>query len=95
MKGRIALWGVAGSVVAGLWALYAAATFPSPMISAPPFVWTLVNVTCPIVFASFHFHFGIKLYWVLLANGATYGLLGLAFESLRQQFRHAEECRFC
>jgi len=47
-------------------------------------------MTCPVVFASFHFHFGIKLYWVLLANAATYGLFGLAVESLRQQLNHAK-----
>jgi hypothetical protein len=47
-------------------------------------------MTCPVVFASFHFHFGIKLYRVLLANAATYGLFGLAVESLRQQLNHAK-----
>ena len=94
MRRKTAIWAIAGFLVAGFWALYAAATFPSPMISAPPFVWTLVNITCPIVLASFHFHFGIKLYWALLANAATYGLLGLALESLQQQFSHAEKFSF-
>ena len=94
MRRRIATWAIAGFLVAGLWALYAASTFPSPMISAPRFVWTLVNITCPIVLAGFHFHFGIKLYWVLLANAATYGLLGFALESLRQLFSHAERFNF-
>ena len=89
MKRRIVIWAIAGFLVASLWAVYAAATFPSPLISAQPIVWTLINITCPVAFASFHFHFGIKLYWVLLANAATYGLFGLAVESLRQQFRHA------
>jgi len=90
MKRRIVIWAIAGFLVAGFWAFYAAATFPSPLISAPPIVWTLINITCPIAFASFHFHFGIKLYWVLLANAATYGLFGLAVESLRQQLSHAK-----
>ena len=90
MKRRIVTWAIAGFLVAGFWALYAAATFPSPLISAPPIVWTLINITCPIAFASFHFHFGIKLYWVLLANAATYGLFGLAVERLRQQLSHAK-----
>ena len=63
---------------------------PSNLISAEPIVWTLINMTCPVVFASFHFYFGIKLYRVLLANAATYGLFGLAVESLRQQLNHAK-----
>jgi len=89
MKSRIVLWGVAGFLVAGLWALFAALTFPRNLIATEPMVRTLVDITCPIAFASFHLHFGIKLYWVLLANAATYGLFGLAAESLRQHLSHA------
>ena len=62
MKRKIVIWAIAGFLVASLWAIYAAATFPSNLISAEPIVWTLINMTCPVVFASFHFHFGIKLY---------------------------------
>ena len=90
MKRKIVIWAIAGFLVASLWALYAGATFPSPLISAQPIVWTLVYITCPVAFASFHFHFGIKLSWVLLANAATYGLFGLAMESLRKQLSHAK-----
>ena len=90
MKRRIVIWAIAGFLVAGLWALYAASAFPTPLISSQPLVWNLINITCPIVLASFHFDFGIKLYWVLLANAATYGLLGLLVESLRQQVSHTE-----
>jgi hypothetical protein len=86
---RVLIWTFAGVVVAGFWALYAVLTFPTALSSAPPIVWTLINVTCPVAFASFHFHFGIKLYWVLLANAASYALFGLAMERLRQQFSHA------
>jgi hypothetical protein len=84
MKRRIVIWAVAGFMVADLWAVYAAATFPSPLTSYSV-VWPLVNLTCPVAFASFHFHFGIKLYWVLLANALTYALVGLAVENLRQR----------
>jgi hypothetical protein len=91
MKRRIIIWAMAGFLVAGFWALYAASTFPSPLISAQPIVWTLINITCPIVFASFHFDFAVGFYWVLLANSATYGLLGFAVENLRRgQFSHVE-----
>jgi hypothetical protein len=91
MKRRIFLWAIAGFFIAGIWALYAAWTSPSPLITARPFVWALANITCPIAFASFHLHFGIKVYLVLLVNAATYGLVGLAIESLRQQLRPTKQ----
>jgi len=90
MKRRIVVWAIAGFLVASLWALYLAATLPSPLFLTQPIVWTLINITCPVAFASFHFHFGIKLYWVLLANAATYGLFGFAVESLWRQLSHAQ-----
>lgn len=85
---RILLWTIAGAIVAGLWAIYVA-IFPNQLTSAGAVVWTLLNVTCPITFASFHFHFGVKIYWVVLSNAATYALIGLVAESLRAQFSHA------
>ena len=84
MKRRIVIWATAGFLIAGLWAVYAASTFPSPLISAQPIVWALINITCPIAFASMHFHFGVSLYACLIANAATYGLVGLAIESVRR-----------
>ena len=90
MKRRIVIWAIAGFLVASLWALFLAATLPSPLFLTQPIVWTLINITCPVAFASYHFHFGIKLWWVLLANAATYGLFGLGVESLRQQLSHAK-----
>ena len=89
MKYRVAMWAGAGLLVAGLWNLYALATFPSP-ITSEPMVWTLVRLTCPIAFASFHFHFPVSIYWVLLSNAATYALVGLIVETLRQQLHHAK-----
>ena len=87
MKYRIALWASAGFLVAVGWALYAYASAPPAMTSADPLV-TLVELTCPIVFASIHLHFGLGVYWSLLANAATYGLVGLMVETLRQQLHH-------
>ena len=89
MKYRIALWASAGFLVACCWALYAFATTPPAMTSADPIV-TLVEFTCPVVFASIHFHFALGLYWSLLANAATYGLIGLIVESLRHQLHYAK-----
>jgi uncharacterized RDD family membrane protein YckC len=89
MKYRISMWASAGFIVASCWALYAFATTPPAMTSADP-ILTLVEFTCPVVFASFHFHFALGLYWSLLANAASYGLIGLIVETLRQQPHCAE-----
>jgi hypothetical protein len=89
MKYRIAMWASAGLLVAGCWNLYVLATFPN-QITSEPIVWTLVRLTCPIAFASFHFHFPVSIYWVLFANAATYALVGLIVEILRQQLHHAK-----
>jgi hypothetical protein len=88
MRRRIAIWASVGFLVACCWALYAFASTPPAMTSADPIV-TLVEFTCPVVAASFYFHFGVSLYWSLLANAATYALVGLIVETLRRQFRHA------
>jgi hypothetical protein len=55
-----------------------------------PVVWNLALLTQPIVLAGFHFHFGIGIYWVLVANTATYGLVGLIAKTVRQKPRHAQ-----
>ena len=87
MKNRIVMWTGAGVLVAAFWAFYFFPTAPIPIASAEP-MWTLARLTCPIVFASFYFHFPISVYWAMLANGATYLLVGLITEALRQQISH-------
>jgi len=88
MNRRIGMWAVVGFLVAGFWALYAFASTPPPLTSADP-ILTLVELTCPVVLAGFRFHFPVSVYWSLVANAATYALIGLIVESLRRQFRHA------
>jgi hypothetical protein len=86
MKYRIAMWASAGFLVAGGWALYAIATFPftsERMRGA----WTLISLTCPVAIAGMHFP--ISLYWTLIANAATYSLVGLIVETLRHRLSHA------
>jgi hypothetical protein len=85
MKRRIAICACTGFMVAGCGALYALATTPPAMTSADP-IMTLVRLTCPIMLISFY---PLSLYLVLLANAATYALVGLIVETLRQQFHHA------
>ena len=86
MKYRIGLWAIAGFLIAGCWALYAFATTPPSMTSAD-WIVTLVQLTCPITFLRFY---PLGLYWVLLANAATYALVGLIFETLGQRLTHAK-----
>jgi hypothetical protein len=89
MKYRIAACAIAGFLVAASWALYAFATTPPPITYADP-IMTLIEFTCPVVLAGNYFHFGVSLYWSLIANAATYALLGLIAETLRQRLDHAK-----
>jgi hypothetical protein len=84
MKYRIALWASAGFLVAGCWALYfARASKDNPI---EPIVYTLIRLTCPVAIAGSYFP--VSLYWVLVANAATYALVGLMLETLRQRLHH-------
>jgi len=88
MQYRIRMWAIAGFLVASCWALYfAEANKDNP---TAPIVWTLAGLTQPIALVSFYFHFGLHFYWVLLANAATYALIGLIVETLRRQLKHAK-----
>ena len=85
MKYRIAMWAGAGLLVAACWAIYGIVSRPPALTSADP-ILPLVHLTCPITFVSFY---PLRLYWVLVANAATYGLLGLIVETLRLRLRKA------
>jgi hypothetical protein len=87
MKYRIAIWASAGFLVAGFWALFALATFPSTNERMRD-VWALVCLTCPIAMAGRHHP--MSLYEVLVANAATYALVGLIVQTVRQQLHHAK-----
>jgi len=77
MKYRIAGWAAVGFLVASFWALF---LFPTaPMGSTP--ILTLVRITCPVASAGF----ALRFYWVLVANAATYALIGLVIEVFRRQ----------
>ncbi len=89
MKYRIAAWAFVGFAVAGCWALYAFAATPPAMTSGAP-IMTLVEFTCPVVLVSMYFNVGVSLYACLVANAATYALLGLIVETLRRRLNHAQ-----
>jgi hypothetical protein len=86
MKYRIAVWAGVGFLVAGLWAIYFLAAVRTATTTSTEPMWTLARLTCPIaVFSSYPIH----LDWVLLANAATYALVGLVVETLKGQLTHA------
>ena len=87
MKHRIAVWASVGFLIAGCWALYFAMRSKDNPIE--PIVSTLGFLTQPFVLVSFYFHFPLSVYWVLVANAATYALVGLMVETLRQKLHHA------
>ena len=87
MKYRIAVWASTGFLVAAFWALYFAMRSKDNPIE--PIVYTLGWLTQPVVLIGSYFHFGMSFYLVILANAATYALVGLIVETLRRQLHHA------
>ncbi len=85
---KITVWATVGFVVVCCWTAYMAVTFPDQLTSVP-ILWALVRFTCPIVFASVYWHFGVALPWVLLVNTVTYALVGLIVETLRRRLSPA------
>jgi len=77
MKYRIGGWATAGFLVASFWALFLYPTTPMGSTS----ILTLVRLTCPVAFAEV----GLRFYWVLIANAATYALIGVVVEVSRCQ----------
>jgi len=85
MKFRISLWAGVGFLVAGLWAVYAMLSTPPALVHGDP-IMPLVRLTCPIAIFSFY---PISVYWVLIANAATYALVGLMVEGLQRGLHSA------
>jgi hypothetical protein len=78
---RILIWAGAGFLIALCWAVYAFA-FP---IALQPAAVALASLTQPIVLAGSYFHFGLSVECVLLANAASYALIGVMAELLRHR----------
>lgn len=85
MRFRIAMWVAAGFLVANGWAVYFLVTSKNRPIE--PIVSTLVRITCPVAIVGLHYP--VSLYSALVANVATYALVGLVVEILRQQLNHS------
>jgi hypothetical protein len=89
MKCRIAIWAAAGFLVASGWAVYflvASKAYP-----IEPIVSTLVRLTFPVAIVGSHYP--VSLYSALVANVATYALVGLGVETLRRQINHRSDGR--
>lgn len=87
MKQRIAMWAVVGFLVSGCWVILALLT--PPMTLAKPAARDLAVFIQPIALVSFRFHVPMHFLEVMIANAATYGLVGLMIETLRRQLHHA------
>ncbi len=85
MKYRIATWAAAGFLVAIGWALYYSVR--NKDLPIEPMVSTLVRLTCPIAIVGAHYP--VSIYSALVANVATYALVGLVVETLRRQLNHS------
>jgi hypothetical protein len=81
MKFRIAMWATAGFLVASGWALYFVVASKDRLIEP---VSAIVRFTCPIAIVGTHYP--VSLYSAIVANVATYALVGLVIEILRRQF---------
>ncbi len=85
MKYRIAIWAAAGFLVAGGWAVYF--FLANKDLPIEPLVSTLVRLTCPIAIVGAHYP--VSIYSALLANVATYALVGLVVETLRRRLNYS------
>jgi hypothetical protein len=85
MKYRIAIWSAVGFLVASWWAVYLLMASKGHPIE--PVVSTLIRLTCPV--AIIGSHYPVSLYSALVANVATYALIGLVVEILRRQLNHS------
>jgi len=81
MKHRIAVWAIVGVLIAAFWGIFSLGIRMNP---PEPILWNLARFSCLIVFVGLYFHFGVRLYWVLAANAATYAVLGVIVETLRE-----------
>jgi len=86
---RIAVWASAGSLVSFVWGLYFAKASKDIPIEAT--VNALAMLTQPTAAAVLYIkpNLPLGLTWVAVANAATYALLGLIVETIRQHYRPA------
>ena len=74
-------WATTGALILLAWPLYISAISPTQLTAKS---WPLARLTCPIALAH---HYPISLYVVLLANAATYPLVGVLVETIRRHYQ--------
>jgi hypothetical protein len=83
---RIAIWAGIGAVAAVGWALYFATADKATSIG--PIVYTLARLTQPVVaIGLYFFNFPLGLHLIIATNAATYALVALIVETIRQHYR--------
>lgn len=85
MKYRIAIWAAAGFLVAAGWAVYLLVASKDHLIE--PIVSVLIRITCPIAIVGSHYP--VSIYSALVANLASYALIGLMVETLRRRLNRS------
>ncbi len=85
---RIAAWASAGFFVSVGWGLYFARA--SKEIPIDAIMYGLARLTQPTAAVMLYIkpNLPLGLTWVAVANAATYALLGLIVETIRQRYRH-------
>ena len=88
---RIAIWASAGLFVSLGWGLYFASA--NKHLPIEPIVYALALLTQPTAAVALHLKLihQLRLTWVVVINAATYGLLGLIVETVRQHYRTATQ----
>ena len=81
MKTRVMIWAAVGFSIAAFWAMY---WFVAPPAPANPVLLMAAKLTQPFAFATLRLQFGLSVYWALVANAVTYGLVGLLVETVRR-----------
>jgi hypothetical protein len=84
---RIAMWASAGFLVSVAWALYFAST--NKALSIDPLAYTLASITQPLAAAILYLKpvHNLGFAWVAVANAATFALVGLIVEKVREHHR--------
>jgi hypothetical protein len=82
MRVRIGIWTLAGALVVDFWWVYISATMSNPHGMSS--FW--LCLTCPVALARRRV---LSIYSVLLANAATYALIGTIVEMMRRHYKQA------
>ena len=83
---RVGIWATAGLLIAMGWGIYFATANKATPIG--PLVYVMVRLTQPVIATVVYFDpdTPLVLHSAVVANAATYALLGIIVETVRKQF---------